>query len=69
MNKIDQHCTYFWKDWHPFTWFYLITRSKALLGPESWGWFIQWSPAFIGSGMLVGMNVSLSFVAGSILSW
>ncbi|OTA93878.1 hypothetical protein M434DRAFT_284274 [Hypoxylon sp. CO27-5] len=58
----------FW-DWHPFTWLYLVTGSKAFLGLESWSWFIEWSPAFIGSGMLVGMNVSLSFVGGSLLAW
>lgn len=47
----------------------MITGSKAALALESWGWFIEWSPAFVGSGMLVGMNVSLSFVGGSFLAW
>ncbi|KFY13087.1 hypothetical protein V492_03492 [Pseudogymnoascus sp. VKM F-4246] len=56
-------------DWHPFTWLYLITGSKAALTLESWGWFIEWTPAFIGSGMLVGLNVALSFVGGSVLAW
>ncbi|KAI0378060.1 OPT superfamily oligopeptide transporter [Hypomontagnella monticulosa] len=56
-------------DWHPLTWLYMITGSKGALALESWGWFIEWSPAFIGSGMLVGMNVSLSFVGGSLLAW
>ncbi|KAI2640328.1 OPT superfamily oligopeptide transporter [Hypomontagnella submonticulosa] len=56
-------------DWHPLTWLYMITGSKAALALESWGWFIEWSPAFVGSGMLVGMNVSLSFVGGSFLAW
>ncbi|KFY67734.1 hypothetical protein V496_01434 [Pseudogymnoascus sp. VKM F-4515 (FW-2607)] len=56
-------------DWHPFTWLYLITGSKAALTLESWGWFVEWTPAFIGSGMLVGLNVALSFVGGSVLAW
>lgn len=30
---------------------------------------VQWTPAFIGTGMLVGMNVALSFVGGSVLAW
>lgn len=57
------------QDWHPFTWLYLITGSRLFLGPESWGWFIEWSPALIGSGMLVGMNVSLSFAVGRFIAW
>ncbi|KAI4753708.1 oligopeptide transporter [Aureobasidium sp. EXF-3400] len=56
-------------DWHPFTWLYLLTGSKYALAFESWGWYIEWSSAFIGSGMLVGMNVAVSFVAGSFLAW
>jgi uncharacterized oligopeptide transporter (OPT) family protein len=36
---------------------------------ESWGWFIEWTPAFIGSGMLVGMNVAISYFAGTLLAW
>jgi uncharacterized oligopeptide transporter (OPT) family protein len=36
---------------------------------ENWGWFIQFTPAFIGSGMLVGLNVSISFFAGSVIAW
>jgi hypothetical protein len=63
-TSIDFH-----KDWHPVTWLYLLTGSKYALGLESWGWYIEWTPAFIGSGMLVGMNVAVSFVAGSFLAW
>ncbi|KAG9979728.1 oligopeptide transporter, partial [Aureobasidium melanogenum] len=36
---------------------------------ENWGWFIEFTPAFIGSGMLVGLNVALSFFGGSVLAW
>ncbi|MCJ1309402.1 hypothetical protein MMC25_003061 [Agyrium rufum] len=59
----------FW-DWHVFTWIFIWGGYH---GPsitlENWGWFIEWTPAFIGSGMLVGLNVALSFVGGSILAW
>lgn len=36
---------------------------------ENWGWYIEWTPAFIGIGMLVGMNVAASFFAGSVIAW
>jgi uncharacterized oligopeptide transporter (OPT) family protein len=36
---------------------------------ESWGWFIEWTPAFLGSGMLVGMNVAISYFVGTLLAW
>jgi uncharacterized oligopeptide transporter (OPT) family protein len=36
---------------------------------ESWGWFIEWTPAFIGSGMLVGINVAFSYFVGTLLAW
>ncbi|KAE8404297.1 OPT oligopeptide transporter protein-domain-containing protein [Aspergillus pseudonomiae] len=57
-------------DWHIFTWVaatgFMADTAMAI---ESWGWYIEWTPAFIGSGMLVGMNVAASFVLGSILAW
>ncbi len=67
--KFVNESTYAQQDWHPLTWLYLLSGSKAILGLESWGWFIEWTPAFLGSGMLVGMNVAVSFVGGSILAW
>jgi len=36
---------------------------------ESWGWLIEFTPAFIGAGILVGLNVSLSFFGGSVIAW
>ncbi|KAL4875678.1 OPT superfamily oligopeptide transporter [Aspergillus karnatakaensis] len=57
-------------DWHPFTWMVssgvFVQTAMAL---ESWGWFIQWTPAFVGSGMLVSVNVAVSFLGGSVLAW
>ncbi|PLB53361.1 OPT superfamily oligopeptide transporter [Aspergillus steynii IBT 23096] len=59
----------FW-DWHVFTW---LINSGVLVNVatsmESWGWFIEWTPAFIGSGMLVNVNVAVSFLSGSVLAW
>ena len=57
------------KDWHPLTWLYLLSNSQTAIGVESWGWFLEWTPAFIGSGMLVGLNVAISYMMGSFLAW
>ncbi|KAI9368931.1 OPT superfamily oligopeptide transporter [Aspergillus egyptiacus] len=57
-------------DWHPFTW--MVSSGVAVdwaVSLESWEWFIEWTPAFIGSGMLVSVNVAVSFLAGSIVAW
>ncbi|EER44648.1 conserved hypothetical protein [Histoplasma capsulatum H143] len=58
------------QDWHPFTW--LVSGGVLVewaMSMESWGWIVEWTPAFIGSGMLVGINVAVSFTAGSVLAW
>ncbi|EEH19220.1 hypothetical protein PABG_01539 [Paracoccidioides brasiliensis Pb03] len=57
-------------DWHVFTW--LVESGffvELAMSMESWGWFVEWTPAFIGSGMLVGINVAISFTAGSVIAW
>ncbi|KAI1078854.1 OPT oligopeptide transporter protein-domain-containing protein [Whalleya microplaca] len=59
----------FW-NWHIFTWIAEINVGRNLfIAAESWGWFLEWSPAMIGSGMLVDFGVACSFFAGSILAW
>ncbi|KAG8631230.1 hypothetical protein KVT40_000370 [Elsinoe batatas] len=49
-------------DWHIFT-------CNSAIYFENWGWLIEWTPAFLGSGMLVGLNSACSMMAGSILAW
>ncbi|RPB05497.1 OPT superfamily oligopeptide transporter [Choiromyces venosus 120613-1] len=57
-------------DWHFFTWFFVWSGySNQALAIENWGWIFEWTPAFIGSGMLVGLNPAISFFAGSVLAW
>lgn len=57
-------------DWHFFTWFHVWSGyNSAALAVENWGWFIEFTPAFIGSGMLVGLNPAISFFGGSVLAW
>ncbi|KAK5993668.1 putative metal-nicotianamine transporter YSL5 [Cladobotryum mycophilum] len=57
-------------DWHVFTWFQAANVATSLaVSLESWGWLLEWSPAMVGSGMLVGSNVAMSFFLGSLLAW
>ncbi|KAF2109711.1 OPT oligopeptide transporter protein-domain-containing protein [Lophiotrema nucula] len=70
LRVVSQYAIGILWDWHIFTWFYIWGHYKnQALAVESWGWIIEWTPAFIGSGMLVGLNVSISFLAGSIIAW
>lgn len=70
LRVVSQYATGILWDWHFFTWFFIWSDYKnQALAIENWGWFLEWTPAFIGSGMLVGLNTSLSFYGGSILAW
>ncbi|KAG1732693.1 OPT oligopeptide transporter protein-domain-containing protein [Suillus paluster] len=55
-------------DWHVF---YALNRVgwSSAIAAESWGWIWEWTPAFIGVGMLTGINASYSFLGGSFLAW
>ncbi|KAH7305814.1 OPT oligopeptide transporter protein-domain-containing protein [Stachybotrys elegans] len=57
-------------NWHVFNWFYIWGNynNSAILA-DNWGWYIQLTPAFFGSGMLVGLNSALSWFGGTILAW
>ncbi|TFK88386.1 OPT oligopeptide transporter [Polyporus arcularius HHB13444] len=55
-------------DWHWSWWFYKA-GWKWIIAAESWGWIWEWTPAFIGVGLLVPINSSISFVGGSALAW
>lgn len=55
---------------HFFLWFYIWGGYNNLaIHVENWGWFVQFTPAFVGAGMLTGLNVSISFFGGSVLAW
>jgi uncharacterized oligopeptide transporter (OPT) family protein len=57
-------------DWHVFTWFYIWGNYNNLaIHVENWGWYFEWTPAFIGSGMLVGMNTAISMFCGTFFAW
>ncbi|KAI0739263.1 OPT oligopeptide transporter [Daedaleopsis nitida] len=55
-------------DWHWGWWFYKA-GWRWIIAAENWGWIWEWTPAFIGVGLLVPINSSLSFVGGSALGW
>lgn len=70
LRVVSQYATGILWDWHIFTWFFIWGKyNNAALAVENWGWMIEWTPAFIGSGMLVGLNVSISFFMGSVIAW
>lgn len=57
-------------DWHIFTWFYIWGNyNNWAINIENWGWIIEWTPAFIGSGMLVGLNTAISMFLGTFFAW
>ncbi|KAI1822520.1 OPT oligopeptide transporter protein-domain-containing protein [Xylaria intraflava] len=57
-------------DWHVFTWIHIWSKGTSwALNIESWGWYWEWTPAFIGSGILIGMNSAISLFAGAVLAW
>ncbi|CDO76790.1 hypothetical protein BN946_scf184978.g19 [Trametes cinnabarina] len=55
-------------DWHWAWWFYKA-GWRWIIAAENWGWIWEWTPAFIGVGLLVPINSSASFVGGSALAW
>ncbi|KAL2209889.1 OPT superfamily oligopeptide transporter [Sarocladium strictum] len=55
--------------WSPFWWIYKWGGS-SIIAAVSWGWISwSWAPSMIGTGMLLNMNVALSFVLGTVIAW
>ena len=70
LRVVSQYAIGILWDWHIFTWFYIWGNyNNSAIAVESWGWYIEWTPAFIGAGILVGLNTSISFFMGSVLAW
>jgi len=55
-------------DWH-IGWTLYRLGFTSIISLENYGWFIEFTPAFLGAGMLSGVNASWSFFGGSILAW
>ncbi|KAK4187920.1 putative transporter [Podospora australis] len=57
-------------DWHVFTWIHIWSGYTSwAMNIESWGWYFEWTPAFIGSGILIGLNPAISMFGGAVLAW
>ncbi|CCG82772.1 Putative uncharacterized protein [Taphrina deformans PYCC 5710] len=56
-------------DWHIFYWFWEAQHWNVMIAAESWSWWFELTPAFLGAGILSGLNASLSFFGGSVLAW
>lgn len=70
LRVVSQYATGILWDWHIFTWFFIWGNyHNQAMAIENWGWYIEWTPAFIGSGILVGLNTAFSFFFGSVLAW
>ncbi|KAK3070397.1 hypothetical protein LTR53_005664 [Teratosphaeriaceae sp. CCFEE 6253] len=70
LRVVSQYALGILWDWHIFTWFFIWGHHKnQALAVENWGWLIEWTPAFLGVGILVGLNTAISFFAGSVLAW
>lgn len=57
-------------NWHIFTWFYAWGNfDNFAINIENWGWYIQLTPAFFGSGLLVGLNAAISWWGATVVAW
>lgn len=67
---VSQYADGILHNWHMFTWFYAWSGyTNWALNIENWGWYIQLTPAFFGSGILVGLNAALSWWLGTVAAW
>ncbi|KAJ8086152.1 hypothetical protein PM082_004974 [Marasmius tenuissimus] len=55
-------------DWH-LGWTLYRLGFTSIISLENYGWWIEFTPAFFGAGMLSGLNASWSFFGGTILAW
>ncbi|KAF5378813.1 hypothetical protein D9615_007012 [Tricholomella constricta] len=55
-------------DWH-IGWTLYRLGFTSIIALENYGWFLEFTPAFFGAGMLSGLNASWSFFGGSVLAW
>jgi uncharacterized oligopeptide transporter (OPT) family protein len=70
LRIVSQYAAGILWDWHPMTWIHIWSGyTSHAMRIESWGWYIQLTPAFAGSGLLIGLNSALSMLFGSVISW
>ncbi|GIZ42990.1 hypothetical protein CKM354_000623600 [Cercospora kikuchii] len=71
LRVVSQYAIGILWDWHIFTWIFIWSgyHNQTAIHIENWGWMVEWTPVFIGAGMLVGLNTAISFFGGSVLAW
>ncbi|KAL8292838.1 hypothetical protein RQP46_000532 [Phenoliferia psychrophenolica] len=68
LRVVSQYAPGILWDWHPFWW--LATWGwKSALKADNYGFFWENTPAFLGAGILTGVNASLSLYFGGIFAW
>ncbi|CAL1699061.1 unnamed protein product [Somion occarium] len=55
-------------DWH-IGWTLYRLGFTSIIALDNYGWWIEFTPAFFGAGMLSGLNASWSFLGGAVLAW
>ncbi|QRV76781.1 OPT oligopeptide transporter protein [Ceratobasidium sp. AG-Ba] len=55
-------------DWH-IGWTFYRLGWTSMIQLDNYGWWLEFTPAFFGAGMLSGMNASWSFFGGFVLAW
>ncbi|KAF9509733.1 hypothetical protein BS47DRAFT_1396579 [Hydnum rufescens UP504] len=55
-------------DWH-IGWTMYRIGFTSMIQLDNYGWWLEFTPAFYGAGMLSGMNASWSFFMGTVLAW
>ncbi|KAI9209500.1 OPT oligopeptide transporter protein-domain-containing protein [Polychytrium aggregatum] len=56
------------QEWHIFAWLY-SAGVKGAQQLENWKWYLGWTPAMIGGGMLMGPNAAGSMWLGTFLAY
>ncbi|KAI8920919.1 OPT oligopeptide transporter protein-domain-containing protein [Powellomyces hirtus] len=52
-----------------FAWLASTGCGATCWEAHKWGWALEWTPAFIGAGMLTGLHSATSFWGGQVLAW
>jgi uncharacterized oligopeptide transporter (OPT) family protein len=55
-------------DWH-WGWTLYQLGAHGAINIVNWNWIIEFTPAFTGVGILMGLNASWSFLGGAIIAW
>jgi uncharacterized oligopeptide transporter (OPT) family protein len=52
------------------TWWFYVWGAKGAIFASNWGWVqIYWSPAMMGYGIIIGLNLALSWMLGYVVLW